>query len=448
MNNFFSGIGKLFGAKPIVESMEIPAGEAAEILAKRIEDSEKKFLEDCRTKITGIDSVLKKISNLIMEMGKRNLMEEGENKYFRKIVSTSQKNMVMQIGALAEKLSKKTGLDSAEGLREYSCESLDTIGKEIISFRKNISYTGTIMKTEVREIGELLEELVREYRGINSSFAESGLPHLREIEKSLRETKEAEKNLLNRALENEKIRAEIRGLEEAFEAKKIEMQNLRDSGEHRRFKELSLEKKSVEQEHSEAMRNYHSLLSGADKALRRLLKSAETGFYAMPKSDSHLLSLYLESPLEAVEKDSEGRGLERVISEAKKALETGKIGLDEKEAGKKMKALESLAEGSSLKAAIGEVKRIAEKEKELEKELSGMAVLKNIERTEGELKALEAKIWDVKKILAASDEGTAEAEKALAKAGETAGRLFENEFGKKIVFTMSNHESFAAFMVI
>ena len=170
---------------------DISLEKAKELLENNLKENEKVVLSEASSKITSIKHLLNEINLDIQGIEKRDLMEEGDNKYLRKIVSTAQKNMVMQMSGLVQKLGPNTIIDAA-GMKNYAKESTETMQKEILSFRKNITYTGVIMKDEMKNIGLMLQKLMKKYGEINELFDKSNIKKFMVIKDKLNELDKTE----------------------------------------------------------------------------------------------------------------------------------------------------------------------------------------------------------------------------------------------------------------
>jgi hypothetical protein len=323
------------------EMPPVPLKDAKSGLEKVRAEKEAEAAEAASAKVSEVKHILRKLEETISAMEKRDIMKEGENKHLRKIVSTAQKNTAKQMRGLIVKLRPEMSGD-ADKISSYAAAGTEIITKEINAFRKNITYAGVIMKDEIKNIGILLQELMRLYSEISGIFSRSGIRNMDEIDRAMKgldglegEVKEAEDGKEKAETEIGKLKAELREMEKLSGDMQKSPEYIKVEGIKRKIADIGRKRESVTAE-------YYSVISKADKAIRRFIKSVDAGVCFLGKDDKELLIAYTENPEEAAKKDPSAVRFRQLLAEIGKAIEEGRLKLKEKEKGKRLGAIKEL----------------------------------------------------------------------------------------------------------
>lgn len=428
-------IRNIFGGSASGEKKEEAIGieEAEALIKKRKGELEKELVVKSSAKIAEIKHLLRSIESELNEMDKRNLMEEGDNKYLRKIVSSSQKNMIKQMYALLERLQPK-GIGTADGIKDYARESALHMQREILTYRKNISYTSIIMKEEIKNIGFLMQNLLNGYNVINGYFREANYDSFSEIEKQLGEREKKKALLSGKEAELSRIREAVEKLNQAIGEKENRIKAIESSVEFRSVKDIEAEIENAEKEKQAIKNGFSAMLSNADKAIRRFIKLVDAGIYIIEKQDEELLKLYMEDIVEASKKDPKAERFRAMLNEMKKAIDEGKLSLKEGEKEKRLKALDELAAYDYFTNIFWKLNELEKKRIALNKRLLDIDARRKMLAENDEKARFVNRKAEAEKGIEAQQREIGEMEKEIKHIEEMANLGFEKIFSGKIGF--------------
>ena len=415
------------------EEAPISIGEAEALIKKRKDALEKELVVKSSSKIAEIKHLLRSIEAELNEMDKRNLMEEGDNKYLRKIVSSSQKNMVKQMHSLLERLQPK-GIGTADGIKDYAHESSLHMQREILAYRKNISYTSIIMKEEIKNIGFLMQNLLNGYNVINGYFREANYDLFSEIEKHAGERERKKALLSGKDAELSRIREAVEKLDAAIAEREDRIGEIEGSAEFRSVKDIEAEIENAEKEKLAIKNGFNSMLSNADKAIRRFIKLVDAGIYIIEKQDEELLKLYMEDIVEASKKDPKAERFRAMLDEMKKAINEGKLSLKEGEKEKRLKALDELIAYDYFTNIFWKLNELEKKRIALNKRLLEIDSRRRLLAENGEKSRLLNRKAEAEKGIEAQQREIGEIGKEINHIEEMANLSFEKIFSRKIRF--------------
>ncbi|MCX8158415.1 MAG: hypothetical protein N3D73_01995 [Candidatus Diapherotrites archaeon] len=377
--------------------------EAEKIVYERKKEVEKELTEKAYFKISEIKHLIGTVERELEEIEKRNLLEEGENKYFRKIISSSQKNMTKQIKALLEKIKPKI-FNSVEDIQSYSMFCIETIQREVIFYRKNISYTSVLLKEEVKLVGNTLQEIIEACQEIYNICSEQEYKNIKAVETMIKEYYEKNERLEKKVLELDELENKEKKLEEEINNLKVGIDKLKESDNYKKIIEIKKELEKLYEEKNEISRNFYSLLTNSEKAIKRFIVMAEKGLYIINKEEIELLKDYLEDIELASKRDPKAQKFKTILEEIKKAVEEDKINLKKEEREKRLKALQTLIEYDYFNNIFWRLNEIEKKKNLISKSLENNKILLEIEEKEECLKNKLKEYEELKKEIKIKEE--------------------------------------------
>ncbi|MDO8647393.1 MAG: hypothetical protein Q7R70_03185 [Candidatus Diapherotrites archaeon] len=337
-------LDKIFGKKE-----QMPEGKRAigveELKAeveKIFEQEKKEFGKECLSKFAKIKETIHSAEDSTKNIEGLDFEQEGENKYFRKIVQSSKESFSGKMQTLLEK-TRPPERKSFEQNFAYCQNSAREFQQDIMSFRKNIAYTGLLAKKEMNELGKTIEELEKqliELFELSKSSKTAQMQRVLEIIGGIRgkerQVAEKENEIKDREKEIQELDAEKSGVLKDADGLK--------NGEA--FQEFEKNEKSKEKllgEKKDLREKAANLLMPLEKQLRKMQTLSSNKEWILEKEQERMLSSYLEDSFNALRQDPKGEILKQCLQEMENAINKGKISFkDEKEKNRKIQAIEEL----------------------------------------------------------------------------------------------------------
>lgn len=340
-------------------------------------------------KFSQVKFLLKEARRLALEIKGRELEKEEGHKKFRKIVQSTKDNFARHILKLTEQFEPPSGQDK-EAVKRYCLESGVRLEKDIAGLWKSIAIANTLLKKELKELSECLEELNNHFIELKG-FAEKKLVAQEESLALLKRLKEKEEASQAAGARLEKLEREVKALQEREEERVESLEKVKESEEYRELEAMGEEEKALGEERSAFSQEVVQLLSPVAKPLSRMAKMAAAEKLFLDRHEEELLNLYLEKPLEAVKLDPKAEALKRLLRELEKGLEDETIGLKEKEKDKRLDAVKGLLEKNAFER-FWQLNRLKVKENELAKRKGESQAGQKLEEAERRLDAVRAEL--------------------------------------------------------
>lgn len=397
-----------------------PAGQhdfegAQKIAADELALKEKGLSEFASVKFAEIKHLLSRLSKSAAYLEGQKIDLSAGNEAFRRIVSTSQKNLARQLKGLSQKLSPPTAI-SPDSVREYCARAAQAIASDLMPYWKNIALAKLLLKDEVKEIGDNLKELALAIEALGAKCSDektAQLSRLARISEKISGT-----SMLLRELES-KVAAAKRDFS-AAQAEHISLarslEEKKDSPQAERMLELDSQIMSFESKKEEIVSRLNSALAPLEKVLKRLRSIAQSGD-AMGAREKEVLALMLENPAGMIISDPKGEVARRVFSKAKELVQKGSISLKDSERQKRIGGLDALAAKDFFSEYFWELNKAQAELAQCQKERAGLTLSSEIGSLEGSLASAKKRLEEAKSALE-----RAQGELALAASKESALR--------------------------
>ncbi len=405
---------KIFGGKKPEERPSKPffLGEVPELLDSRAREEFQGLEKKVFSKFAEIKHSLRELDSLLKEFNEKDLSTEEGNKRLRKIVSTSKKSVYAKMSSLLKKLEPPS-VHEFRALKDYSTNANSLIDSELKTFARTISYTGIVMKEEMKGIGKKIQGLKKQFTELEELFKSSSF----EKAFSLKESAESLSSLKKSIESGEKT---LSSLESGISSKEAELKKARESlssfdssPELSEFRELNGKKRSFLEKKSELKNRFLQLLSPVDKPLKRFSKLVESGQFPLEKEEEEFLFSYKSEPFSAFRKDPKAVRLKRILSQLKKLVKDNTLSLKEKEKEKKLSAIDELMETDFFGELFWETNRIDSEINAIEKRLSQSNAFRKRQELESGVKSLESVLSSLKESFSKSGPSPQELRKKL-----------------------------------
>ena len=378
--------GKVFGGKK-KQSVEVSLGEAGQFLERELSQGKKRLLDDSAKRLAEIRHLLMESEKALSELeSARGTKRSGR---LDRIVETAKSNALRQLSSLLEKLKAPNTQDLA-AIRDYASESLAAL-QQSGAFGKNVAYAGISFRDEMKVLGQNMKQLSQAFLALKKLMDENSRVFL-------------QAPLKERLLSIEKMRSSSTALEEkaallesaistVFEKRagaKAGLERLSSSAEFKALSGLRERKSSLLREKQTAKTSLLDLFSRIEKPLHRLDKASNAGKVFLSRRDASFLHALLQNPFHALKLDPKAETLKSVLTETKRAVESGHIELKDKERAKKLEVLDELISFDFFGESFWKFNKIDSEMLQIEKQLSGAKVTAEEERLESFEKALEA----------------------------------------------------------
>lgn len=350
--------------------------EISNLLSNNRLTTENEMKERLFPKFAEIKHLLKEIRTELDEVELSEDKPTHDNERIKKMAITSKAGFVAQMNSLLEKLQPPQTSVLSE-IEKYSSTSAGLMNKEIVRFRKNIVLTGFVAKEPVKRIGQYISELSATLNTIseenslqNASDSVKAINLISEINELLDSVKDTESRINESELEKTKINLKIN-------SEKIELNSLKNSDEYSRAEKLTQTLAENETKKNQISQKAMAVIAPVEKPMHRLLKvSSYRG--TLTTDEWQIITLYLESPLDAIKKDPKAEILKSILTLLKENINNGTVSLKEKEIPKKLAAITSLQETDLFGELFWNLNDIEAKINSIKKELSGIDIIQKI----------------------------------------------------------------------
>jgi len=381
---------ELFFGKPNAgEKKQLSLEQAKELLKRKKAEEEKELEKKAGKKFSEINALIKDGMESLRGIGEMDFEAEGENKFLRKIVQSSKEEFVQKMQNLLEKTRPPEGREFRARF-DYCRNALREYQQEITGFRKNIAYTGILVKKEMQNFAKGIESMEKELAFIAEIAQESKWQKAA----MLAEKAEGIEALKKQALEAQAKAGEIEKETARLEEQKKEAEEKRKVlQEGERFKELeknSSEKERLEQEKSMVKEKALNILAPLEKQLRKMQTLGASGEWLLEKEQERMLNAYLQDCFTALKQDPKGEVLKQVLQEMRKAIKDGKIAFkEEKERAKKEAAIGELENYDFFNNFFWKLNEIEKRLPGIYAEMQNSTLFREISAANSEIQAFE-----------------------------------------------------------
>ncbi len=422
--------GKIFGSsKP--KEVGLQVGEAQTFLEKELSQKRKQVFDDSAKKIAEIKHLLRETRASLKRL--ESAEAKAKTNRIDKIVETAKSNAMRQISSLLEKLEPPNASDLA-AIRQYCTDSLDTL-RQSGTFGKNVAYAGISFKDEMKELGNNMKVLSQTFSGLqnlldqNKAVFMQGLvkEKLSRISELYQSLVSFEKDLVSLQKALEKASLERSRLESS-------LNSLRESEAFKEIDSLNWEKASLLRDKQNTKTELLDLFATVEKPLHRLDKAVNARKVFLPGKQAELLHDFLQNPFIALKKDPKAETLKLILTEAAKAIMSGKIDLKERDREKKLALLQELMSFDFFSEGFWKFNKIDSGIIAIEKKLNELPALKKEAELSSSLKQAQAKEAGAREEIASKKSQIQAAKNSIAKEKALAQHLLSQATGKTVSF--------------
>lgn len=329
-------------------------------------------------------------TNALLNKIKNQSLEEKTNEKLNRAAITSKKQIEKQLEKILEKIQPNFEFSNLEKTYAYSKESFVFLFNEINSYRKSIIYTSIYLKEEMKELGNILQDILNKLKEMNELFDnEKEIFYYEKTKNSI--------NNININLENIKIdKNQINVLTEEIEKdkslilkKETETNELLESEESKQLEKFKQQKSDLLNKKQSLKVELMSMISVVEKPLQKFLSLIESGRHNIDKSQQELLQQFLTNPLVALKSDIDGKIIKTTLGEVIKAINNKKIELKEKEQEKKLDALNELVAFDYFGKIFWKINEIQREINQIDFEITKKQVIKKIAEKEKEMQEIK-----------------------------------------------------------
>jgi hypothetical protein len=351
----FEGIKKIFEKKEIETPTLEPKLAAGEIIEKTAE-IKKKALEEYEEYRKKMEKLSEKTKNFIKDAQKNE--NSILNPVASKIISSAAKTVLPKLLEIIENSVPEKAI-SIEDAKKKSFETAEKIRGGVIGIYKSIAYASHASKDEMKEIGALLEEMVKESLKVNKTLSVEGI-NLSEKAMEyageiilLEESEKKEQQILEELLKQSNAHEEkiIEAKTKVIQAEKSE--------EKKTEKDLELRSKEIINEKIILKNRIYSETVAVQRALEKVATIGEETDYV----EALYKSPYFHLKKEGVEK------FKQVVNKALEASKSGRMGFGEKDTQKLEYYLEEAKKSTFFDEALKKMDELEKEGDELSKKL-------------------------------------------------------------------------------
>ena len=265
----------------------------------------------------------------------------------------------------------------------YVQTSRAVLAKEIIDLRKSISYTGLVLKDEMKELGSTFEEIEKTLGEADSILRKTRVDEIETIRESIGAVagKISEAKTLDDKIKE--AEEDVKRLEEEEKGELSSAGKLRESAEMKEMDEQLGKKSEASRRKQELKGKLIEKLGTVEKPMQRFSQMVESRKHLVDKELEDILRLYMTNPFIAIKRDPKGGELKKILQEVRQLVEKGSITLkDDREKEKKLEALDGLLEYNFFDEIFWEMNKADVELNKADKELSGMKVYSDISSRE------------------------------------------------------------------
>ncbi len=378
----------VFGPKK--GAREVDFGQAAQLVREELSAQEGHLVSFASLKFSEIRHLVSRLSAGAEYLKAQKIDLEGGNEAFRRIVSTSQKNLSRQLSGLSQKLAPPSSI-TPQSVRDYYSKAMPSIANDLMPYWKNVALAKLLLKDEVKEIGENLKELALTIESIGAKLHDKAPQGLSGLGAILGNISESDANA-------EDLAAKVTLAKNEAEAAKQEalsigksLQSKMASPQARRLGEIAAQISGLESKKLEVVSCLNSSLAPLEKALKRLRSVAESGV-ALSAREREVLSLMLENPAGLIISDPKGEVAKAVLSKARDMILSGSISLKDSERQKRLGSIAALLEKDFFSEYFWELNKLQSELAQAQKESSSLTVNAEISSEKAALESAKSRL--------------------------------------------------------
>jgi hypothetical protein len=432
---------KVFGSKSAEQAdgkaRILKLEELKALVEKKSEAWKKEFTGKSFEKFEGIERLLKEAMERIEEIKQKDFEAEGENTYLRKIVQSSKQGFTARMHALLEKNQPPKEKDFGKCLA-YSSNAAIEFDREILSFQKNIAYTGILAKKEMIEIGKALEGLQKELSALQGLAKDQKASKAESLIAQLNELNELQSEKANGMEEVKSLKEMLEGLEKEKTSVLEKSKSLKEGNAFKEFDEKTREKEKLLEEKKALKEKAANLLMPLEKQLRKLQNLSESKNWILEKETERMLTAYLRDAFNALRQDPKGETLKEVLKELEKAVDAGKISFkDEKEKGKKIQEIEKLKGFDFFNEFFWKLNELDKKLSGIEAEIEKSTLFKDLNALQARIESIEREAMQKTRELEALKEKAGMRENAVMEKEKEIEAIAEGLLEEKIMLKLA-----------
>ncbi|MFA6064942.1 MAG: hypothetical protein WCW44_00050 [archaeon] len=385
-------------------------------------------------KFSEIKYLHSKCTGLIEELKEKEL-EGKENERLNRAVLTSKHQIEHQLKKLLEKINPTDRGNTLDDARAYSGESYALLINEIVSFRKNIIYTSFYLKEEMKEIGEILQEMINIFIELNKNYAENkDLFDFEKLKENIGSITEKKHSLskLNEQLAT--VNTQISEKESLFANQKENILKKKVGKEMVEVKHLEEEMTKLMSEKQDLKTQISALLINVDRPLARFKQLVDSGRWKISKEEKEMLDLFITNPILALKKDPKAEIFKKVLTEIVKAIEEGAVELKDKEKETRLAALSEIINFDFFGKVFWKMNELQKKQIDLNKELSKSAAKTDLEKEERKEKEMDKELFELKEKVSFIERQTLAIKKSIADELTQIKEFTQKVTGKTLIF--------------
>ena len=350
-------------------------------LLDRLDDAEKKGNKDAEQKvfarIAEVKHLINNAESKIREIGEKEINEEEGNARLRRVVSSSKTVLIGKFTGMLEKIRPPAALNFSDAW-QYVRSSKAVLTKEIVDLRKSISYTGIMLKDEMRELGSTFEEIGKALDDADAIIEKTRIAEMEAVRDSLSGIENEVSVMADLGRGIAAIEADIKELEAHEDSEIAIAKQLRESPEMRAADNSLQRKADASRKKQELKGKLVEKLGTIDRPLQRFSQLVESRKHIIDKELEDILRLYMTNPFIAIKRDPKGTELKKILKEVRQLVDKDEIALKEREKEKKLEALDDLIEYNFFDEVFWELNKADAELNKADKELSGSGIYSGI----------------------------------------------------------------------
>ncbi|MFH1586704.1 MAG: hypothetical protein ABID38_02515 [Candidatus Diapherotrites archaeon] len=387
-------LDNLFGKRE-KETRVMDISEAEELIQKRKLEVSKKLEREVSGKFSEIKHLILEAGRELDTFSKRDIEAEEGHKRLRKIVTTSKKSMVNQMNSLLPKLQPPEERD-IESVRNYCLNANNILEREVSSFGKNIRISGLVLKDEVKNLGNYIQELGKTFKLLQEMFSKSGFDDFENASAKIGDLKNSLNDEKNLAKNKEQLEKTIKELGKSAAEKEREIAEMEISDGAKGLEKNRARLSGLVNERKALKEKLINLLASVDRPMKKFQGLVESGRFVLNEREKNMLNQYLSNPLLAEKQDLRGEILKSLLINMENCIKDGAIILKDKERGKRLAALQRLIEYDFYSEIFWKSNEIASELNSIEKEMENNAFQSKISSLERNLREINVKAGDAK----------------------------------------------------
>lgn len=389
----FDFLGKIFKKKEKTDDTEIQEMNLEEIsnaINQKSNELLRDFEKDVKEKYSRIGAATINLKNELNALHK-SVVNTQVDPQLLQVVLSHRNNFInkMQNAIKALEIPEKINFETSLNFYNVSSEALDYAGSKSIAdyghakilFEKQLS--DVIEKIKVlnlllKDLRHPIETNMSSYEDMK--FSTATLEELKNVIDSLGRNK---KHL-------EELENELGNLNREKETAEKDIEDMNKSDEWKKFNELKDKKNELENKIGATESEIIRIISPLGKSLKKFKNLVDNGIEKF--EDSDYIEAYINSILEAIEKDDDLSIFYSILKTVKKLIERGKIGLKSEKEEKTVVLIDEILGNKILEDALHKLGNLRDEKGGISDELKTYELKDKKNRFEKDLEHLKDKI--------------------------------------------------------